>query len=258
MTRSTNLNAIIKRVKNFFYKFTKYPPIKNQLNKPPIIICGCGRSGTTLLLSILSAHPKICAIDFETYSLAPHPPKTEPVLDNIYWELAKLDISKSCHRWCEKTPRNVLFLDKILPLFNNKVKIIHIVRDGRDVILSKHPSAPNKFHVEKERWINDVSSGLKYKKRKEVFTVHYEDLILNFKPTIKKLLDFIDESHAKEILDWYSHTKIKKNKAWADNVSPIYKKSIGKWKKKEFKTRIDALMHDSEAVTILKELNYIK
>ena len=37
----------------------------------PLIIGGCGRSGTTLLLSVLSAHPKVLAIPHETEAFCP-------------------------------------------------------------------------------------------------------------------------------------------------------------------------------------------
>lgn len=38
-------------------------------------------------------------------------------------------------RWCEKTPRNVLFVDELARIFPN-LKFVHIIRDGRDVAAS--------------------------------------------------------------------------------------------------------------------------
>jgi len=40
------------------------------------VIGGCGRSGTTLLLGVLSSNTKICAINEETWTLYP---KVEPI-----------------------------------------------------------------------------------------------------------------------------------------------------------------------------------
>jgi hypothetical protein len=42
-----------------------------SLPQKPIIIGGCARSGTTLLLSVLSCHPNIYAIPDETYTFCP-------------------------------------------------------------------------------------------------------------------------------------------------------------------------------------------
>ena len=39
-----------------------------KLTRPPVIVGGCERSGTTLLLSILSSHPAIQAIPVETWA----------------------------------------------------------------------------------------------------------------------------------------------------------------------------------------------
>ncbi len=50
---------IIGRIKDF------------RLYKSPILIGGCGRSGTTLLTSILSSHPKIALIPHETGIFCP-------------------------------------------------------------------------------------------------------------------------------------------------------------------------------------------
>lgn len=38
-------------------------------------------------------------------------------------------------RWCEKTPRNLLLMDQLLELFP-RMRIINMVRDGRDVVAS--------------------------------------------------------------------------------------------------------------------------
>ncbi len=47
--------------------------LKNDFPDPPVIIGGCGRSGTTLLLSILASHPAILGVPEELYLFYPYP-----------------------------------------------------------------------------------------------------------------------------------------------------------------------------------------
>ena len=129
---------------------------------PPIIIGGCGRSGTTLLASILSAHPRIYVIPEETTTFCPGA-YSEHVDLNAEFDTRKFYLKYFSKynflfaRWCEKTPKNVLFFDRILKHFKNRVKLIHMVRDGRDVIFSRHPRNPHEYWVSGKRWIDDVS-----------------------------------------------------------------------------------------------------
>ncbi len=242
---------------------TKYHKIKKQLTEDPIIIGGCGRSGTTLLLSILSAHPDIYAIDEETSTFCPTAylenfnPKAKINMLRFYCFLNK-KIPKTCNRWCEKTPKNVMCFGKILKYFNNKVKIIHIIRDGRDVILSKHPSKPDKYWVSPERWIKDVSTGLKYKGHPNVYTLKYEDLILNYQNTMKKLCAFLDIEFNQKILNWHKYATVRRNNAFFGEVRTLSKSSINKWEKKENKERVKDFLKKEKAKESLIELGYIK
>ncbi len=244
------------RLKGFFMYFK----IKKQFDQPPIIVGGCGRSGTTLLLSILSSHPDIHAIPVETFSFCPYKNKKflydKPFDMNMFYGKYFTNIKESSRRWCEKTPSNVLFFDKILKHFNNEVKIIHIVRDGRDVVLSKHPTNKSKSWVGPERWINDVSQGLKVINHENVYTIRYEDLILDYENSIRKLCAFLNLSVTDEILHWHDHTTVSENIAWDGKVTPIKPSSIGKWREEKFKNQVNALMAHPTAVELLKKFNY--
>ncbi len=56
----------IEKIKVILKYFTNLSYVNQISKKCPIIIGGCGRSGTTLLLSILGSHPNIQAIKDET------------------------------------------------------------------------------------------------------------------------------------------------------------------------------------------------
>ena len=226
---------------------------------------GCARSGTTLLLSILSAHPEIYAIPIltDTFCLNVHSYKFKKnipfgLVDLAYFYYKYFNkIPSSYNRWCEKTPMNVRYFDKIIKYFNAKVKIIYIVRDGRDVILSILPEKPNDFQVSPERWISDVSIGLKYINNPNVYTVKYEDLVMNYEETIKKICTFLDIECDYHLLNWHKFTKIRTSRAWSGEIKEIFQDSVGKWKKTKYKERVEELMQKPKAIELLKKLGYL-
>ncbi|MDP2684843.1 MAG: sulfotransferase [bacterium] len=235
---------------------------EKKFNKPPIIIGGCARSGTTLLLSILSAHPNIFGIPFETRAFCSNAYDINPKLshstnlEKIYHYFLTQDIPNNS-RWCEKTPKNILFVKEILRYFQNNVRIFNIVRDGRDVILSRHPENPKLLWVPQERWINDVRAGLEFENIPQVMTLRYEDLVIDFDRTIKKIFEFINEDCGPDMSNWYKYTKIKEHEAWFEGVQPVSTKSIGKWKKFRHRKIIREFMKKPEAVALLKHYNYV-
>jgi len=241
------------------------PYLKKKFTRDPIIIGGCGRSGTTVLLSVLGAHPHIYAINEETEALCPTAHREDNVdlsapliIDKIYWYLLTHKIPHECNRWCEKTPKNVIFFGPILDYFKDRVCIIHIIRDGRDVITSKHPDKQTKFWVPAERWINDVGAGLKFENHPQVLTLKYEDLVIEPEETIKSICSFIDEDFSKSLLSHAEHTHIKRDKAWFGEAEPLHQRSVGKWKRPEFKERIEEFMQNPDAVRLLKYFKYVK
>lgn len=138
-----------------------------------VLIVGCPRSGTTLLQSLLSVHPRINSFPethFFPKAFGNHPLKrrfTWPAL-NVRgllkqltiefgrpdllslvslkpWEsefqkpylllLDKVTLDLGKDIWVEKTPRNLHFLDEIMERVP-KAKFIHIIRSGEDVVTS--------------------------------------------------------------------------------------------------------------------------
>ncbi len=236
--------------------------IIQKLSQEPIIIGGCGRSGSTLLLSMLSAHPKILAIPEETYVFSPDAYNPKMHHDNpfdvnkLYSEhISKLEILPTQDRWCEKSPKNVLFFDRILEYYPS-ARIIHLVRDGRDVILSKHPRNPNEYWISEERWIQDVTKGLELIDHPNVLTIKYEDLILNYDETMSVICNHIRVDFNYHLKKWHRFAKIRSNEAWFGEVEPIYSSSIGRWKNKENQHKIQKFLQNKRATNILNELKY--
>ena len=237
-----------------------------QFSKSPIIIGGCGRSGTTLLLSIIAAHPNIHAFSKEIGVFLEWRKLKEssdinfeyhPRLDRLYRFILTDKISKQANRWCEKTPGNVRNFDKILDYFNEKVKLIHIIRDGRDVMLSKHPKKSDAYWISPERWVNDVRIGLKFKKHPNVLTIKYEDLILSYEETIEEICDFLGEECTEEMYNWFDNTNVRKNEAWSGSVRKLHSNSVAKWEKEDNKERVNEIMQNRDVVNLLEDLDYL-
>ncbi len=235
-----------------------------SMKEDPIIIGGCGRSGTSLLQSIISSHPNICSIPYET-NVFNQPRKFNNSFLNNLNHLRKFyghtllsdSFGLPAKRWCEKSPRNIRYFDYLNDEFRGKVKLIQIIRDGRSVVSSKLPGI-NQYHVPIERWINDVKKGKDYLNYKNVYTIKYEDIVLNYESTIKSLFEFLDEELCDEVYNFHKHTDVKKHGAWHDgNVKPVFSSSLDKWKKTEHSQVIETLMSSEEGKGLLRDYGYL-
>ena len=216
----------------------------SNTNKQGIIIGGCGRSGTTLLNSVIGSHPEVYAIEEETYAFTPTPRLNRA-------SNAISDIKENF--WAEKTPKNVQAFS-FLSQFNF-LKLVHVVRDCRDVILSHHPNHKQQYWVEIERWNEDVQTGLNHED--SCFTIRYEDLVLKTERTLKELCEFLGLRFDRAMLQYQQHTNLKENVAWDQPALPLHAKSVGKWKTTEDKDRINKVYRNNLSVNLLKKLNYL-
>jgi hypothetical protein len=171
-------------------------------------------------------------------------------------------------RWAEKTPRNIAYLDYIVAHFR-KASIIHLIRDGRDVVCSlrTHPRSKivhgkpiplntcNPMDRCVERWVHDVSAGLRYRTHPKYMEVKYEDLVDHPEMTIRKVLKFIGEQYEEEIMEYHKAEGPSRDKKYFDHssdaIKPIHRQSIGRWKlelsdseKKLFMARGGSLMKE--------------
>lgn len=237
-------------------------------SKPPIIIGGCGRSGTTLLLSILSAHPEVHILPWESRIFAQWR-KAKPAEksrgleylpnrpDRLYRNFLAHSIPGRVNRWCEKTPSNILYLPQIMAYFNNRVKFIHLVRDGRDVMTSIHPDDPKSYWVSPERWVRDTQAGLDFENHPSVLTIKYEDLMTDHQQSLKAICEFTDLDFCEEIQNWHQHATLRKNQAWFDRLKKPHTNSIRKWEKPEHAERLKTILSDSDVMGLLEKLGYL-
>ena len=149
---------------------------------------------------------------------------------------------------CDQTPRNVFYIQEILDNFPN-AKVVNIVRDPRDVLLSQknkwkrrylgvssipfreairsyfnyHPIAISKI------WNTSILNAKKFEQEKRVKTIKFEDLLLNPKSTISELCSFLEIDFDESMLsvpNIGSSTNLDKN-----STSGLDKSKIGNWKR---------------------------
>lgn len=252
------------KLSNIKYYLNGYVAYK-RFNEPPVIIGGCERSGTSLLQSIISAHPSIFAVEAETWAFCYGPAagfnSNKPVrISRLYKALGSEKIPASCTRWCEKSPANISYFNSIIKYFSNNIKLIYIIRDGRDVVSSMHPGNSSKPWVSISRWVKAVEEGYRYIDNKSVLTIRYEDLVTDFESTIKLVCEYIGVNVDDKILNWHEHATIKRSiNLIGSEINEISDKSIRKFERSDFNHKhiIEKFMSNERAVYFLKRYNYI-
>jgi hypothetical protein len=177
-------------------------------------------------------------------------------LYRLYTPLALSPKKPGANRWAEKTPRNILSFAALLEYFGEDVRLIHIVRDGRDATTSRHLRHPTSYYYQPERWAEIVSYGLTFKDHPQVMLVRYEDLVLDFTATVTRLCEFLGESVDASILHWFDHASVRTHTAWRGSVRPLQDSSIGRWRRPEHAEQVELFRIDPRAPTLLRDLGY--
>ena len=264
-----------KSFQSYLQKVASYPEFNNaeiqtklarlrSMSVRPILIGGCGRSGTSMLLSILSCHPEIAAIDGETQAFCPtgyakHPVMSSPFQANIIVDIfMNADIPASCTRWCEKTPKNILFTARILDYLGSGARFIHMVRDGRDVVTSRRAAEPDKPHIAPERWIEDVEAGKPYDNHPQVYVIKYEDLVMNCREILTNLCRFLELEYSEKFMDYPVTVNMIPYRGMKSlQLRPVDTNSIGRWQDPAYNSLVATLMAEPRAQILLKNYGYM-
>ena len=223
----------------------------------PIVIGGCGSSGTTLLRHVLDRHPSIfcgpeSTVFLERISRArdlarrfgftereilerQRVSRTQVEFIERFRTLCLVRSGKSV--WADKTPENVRRFDVIRSWFP-QARFIHVIRDGRDVVCSLRQaqwmklekitggadrSSPEAVEACIRYWIERVTVGRRLRRDPRYLEVRYEDLVEHTEPVLRRILAFLN-------VDWDSRVLAHDPSPADPAAGPVYESAVRRWR----------------------------
>jgi hypothetical protein len=238
------------------------------MTRPPIFVGGAGRSGTTLMRVILDSHPniacgpelkvipRICQLWHE-FQTAFSPALREYSLEagDINGAFAQLILSlldkyrqhTGKPRLAEKSPNNVFFFEHLHYLFPES-PLIHIIRDGRDVVCSllemdwRNPKTGERLEYTQnarkaaEYWAKAVRAGQIARQKASLAAryqeVRYEQLVAQPEATLQKVFAFVEEPWDPAVLRFHEQRRNLAGESSAAQVSTeLYQSAVGRWQR---------------------------
>lgn len=204
----------------------------------PFFVVGCGRSGTTLLRTMLDHHPLV-AIPVESLFLIDYLRAADQVplarfkrlalgefefkewgtavtLSDLDDVASLTDLIDRLHElylqqhgkqiWGQKTPRFIRYGDLLKAAYPH-AKFVHVLRDPRAVVNSLMRSNVHSSNVYygAKRWLKDVSAGraLKAAYPDDVLEITYEALVREPETTLHTVCDFLGLPYDSAMLDYH-------------------------------------------------------
>ena len=210
---------------------------KRKMPNNKILITGCARSGTSLLLLLM----RYFQDSFVEAKKEIHPilSKAQFLQDDFNRRYSNIIIKRP---QLSKTHPQYFNLQEVL---DKDFKIIYIIRNGFDVLCSKRPQT-GKYHVvDPNRWIAAIEDYLKHKDNKNICTIKYEDLVNDTEHCMSKISQFLNTPYSIDYMNFYKNTKENTPITRATHgLRPIDIKSIDNWKnhkeylEKKYKKRL--------------------
>ncbi len=245
------------------------------LPETPFFIVGHPRSGTTLLRFILSSHSRlhipaetgflpylgvnparllkladveqlldrIASLNTEWAGLVPDLEKfyaalPEPCLAHLLDALYHTQITPTgAARWGDKTPGYIYHLPALYRIFP-QAQFLHVIRDGRDVVLSASKKwGAARWYMDEyyllKNWVKAVELGHAFGQElnaQSYLEVRYDDLVRQPEATIKAVCLFLAEEFQPAMLD---HTNLAQELVGpgghTEVLQPVHKTSVGRW-----------------------------
>jgi len=229
---------------------------RGSSSRRPIFIVGMPRSGTTLTEQILASHSMVSGAgeldDFmrlarELSGDSERPSELAKTLlslqDATIQSLAERYLARleafdcSALHVVDKMPGNAFHLGLIATLFPN-AQIVVCQRDPRDVAVSCWTT-----YFGELRWANDLSVIARQITQHERLMSHwkavlpiplievvYEELVADFEPQARRLVEALGLVWEPACLDFHSLKRTIRTASLGQVRQPIYSKSVGRWR----------------------------
>jgi protein-tyrosine sulfotransferase len=242
-----------------------------------VVIGGAARSGTTLLRTLLGRHPMLVSGPETTVflhrisspidlgeRLGLEPAVIEKWQRESRSQAEFIECVQGAMRersgkaiWVEKTPKNVgrfRFVRRHFP----HAKLVHIIRDGRDVVCSlrrtpfaKIDQVPWESIQAAQRcalqWRSAVKAGLRFRRDPLYYELRYEELVRNPASTLRGLTEFLevpwDDCILNPITEEIRHSSRDNHEAVIP-ATEIFDTSVGRWRR-------DLTHYDCNALRLL-------
>lgn len=228
----------------------------------PIFVVGFPRSGTTMLETMLDAHPMLAGMDERTFlqdvvegvrDFGLRYPDDIGRLDDVqaarlrdsYWKLvrtrAKIDAS---HRLVDKNPLNIVRLPMIRRLFP-RAKIILALRHPCDVVLSNYmqtfrtpayvaltatlASTAKGYADTFDFWISQSEIM-----QSDVLELRYEDIVDDIEGQSRRIAGFLEIPWDERMVDFHVRAKERgyiATPSYHQVVEPVNRKGIARWER---------------------------
>lgn len=216
-----------------------------------ILVTGCHRSGTSLMTSLMLSLSDVFVNQSEK----------EPHLRVTNIENSKKYFVRKCPQLRGCATINDVVEDfgpySIHDIIQMGYKVIYMLRDGRDVEVSRHPKQPNKYWSEPWKWVESVRRGLPNFDNPDLMVVKYEQFVAapdSIMDSIAKWLDLGRE----DINNVHSKVMSKSEIGIAMGTPrPVDSNSVGRWKQPEHAERIKAVLEYPRFKELLIETGYI-
>lgn len=230
----------------------------------PVFLIGFFRSGTTLTQEVLDVHPDVFVADETDFIWAVHRElhRMDPSRSSTADKLRTLDLAGVRHLrafyWNRaqarfgELPASPVFVDKFtlntidLGLINcifPDAKVVFVMRDPRDVCLSCYMQlmvpTPATVHLldwqETANFYGQVMHWwmhIKPRMTLDCLEFRYEDAVLQFEPTYRRLFEFLGLPWDPAALDFHRHAAAKFVASPSRNqvAQPLYSSSIERWR----------------------------
>jgi hypothetical protein len=125
--------------------------------------------------------------------------------------------------WCEKTGSNAYCMEQIFSLYPH-ARVVHLVRDGRDVVCSIKRRGGSPYHAI-SHWLYNVSAAIRWRGDERYLEVRYEDLVAQPQRTVEQICAHVGVAFEPAMLEssdnsyWSAHATGNVHSSWGARPS---------------------------------------